>query len=242
MRTRSLVIFLVILTLLSGFIWLVFNIAELEPVTIILGGIAALLEALEITNVNRRLAILIAVIGIGCFIFGITRTLDIPPLPPTPTATIPSPTSTKTVTPRPSATHFNPPSRTPTRTVPTKTPTRIMQPSRTPTKHSTPVSVPTFHIGAISTLEFEWLNSGWSISVFCFNCGSYDGPYRVYRSEKELDLDSQEWEEVREITVSEDTSLSRSFIASQGVWYKVEPINTPENMIIIKDYFLCCGN
>lgn len=76
MKTSYLVGFLVLLTLCSGATWLIAGYPQLEPVTIILGSIIALLEVGKISKINKFAGFLIGILGIGFFIFGINQALD----------------------------------------------------------------------------------------------------------------------------------------------------------------------
>lgn len=76
MKTSYLVGFLVLLTLCSGAIWLIAEIPQLEPVTIILGSIIALLGVRNISRINKLAGLIIGIVGIGFFIFGINQALN----------------------------------------------------------------------------------------------------------------------------------------------------------------------
>ena len=73
MEKKILIYLLAILTLASGIIWLAFDVPQLEPVTIILGSFAIILEASELKQVNNALAVIIALLGIVFFVFGLVR-------------------------------------------------------------------------------------------------------------------------------------------------------------------------
>jgi len=66
-----------LLTLVAGVIWLLFDKPSLEPVTVVLGGLTALLGAIDRARVSRTLGIILGVVGLGLLVWGIIRAFPV---------------------------------------------------------------------------------------------------------------------------------------------------------------------